>query len=121
MSQRPAIFGEAKTSESVSGMILPTWIAKVVVHRLADNHLFGLLPSVRNLKPGAFILGVHWSRRSHGMRLGSACSDGARVIHLGDSTGYLPGTHLSSRWRISAAKRYRPLRVSICNEHAVCV
>lgn len=36
----PAIFGEAKTSESVSGMILPTWIAKVVVHRLADNHLF---------------------------------------------------------------------------------
>ena len=87
---------------------------------LADNHLFGLLPSVRNLKPGAFISGVNWSRRSHGMRLGLACSDGARAIHLGDSTGYqeliyrLDGAS-------SAAKRYRPLRVSICNEHAVSV
>ena len=53
----PAIFGEAKTSVSVSGMILPTWITKVVVHRLADSHLSGLLPSVRNLKPGGFYFG----------------------------------------------------------------
>lgn len=118
----PAIFGEAKTSESVGGMIMPTWITKVVVHRLADNHLFGLLPSVRNLKPGAFILGVDWSRRSHGMRLGLACSDGARVIHLGDGTGYQELIYrLLVDGAISAAKRYRPLRVSICNEYAVCV
>lgn len=54
------------------------------------------------------------------MRLGSACSDGARVIHLGDSTGYqeriyrLDGASL----RLSATDLFG---CQFCNEYAVCV